>query len=86
MLPVISQHPNMDFGSVLTSLGFKRKSKEELMAPIEYLNEKFREIKVSKNDTSRTTVSWVMGQLHKQALGNMNLGELRKEIEKRIVQ
>jgi len=84
MLPVIYQHPNMDFRSVLTSLGFKRKSKEELIAPIEYLNEKFREIKISKNDTTRTTVSWVMGQLHKQALGNINLGELRKEIEKRI--
>lgn len=84
MLQVMYQHPNMDYNSVLTIINFKRRSKEELMAPIDYLVEKFKEIKISKNDTSRTTVQWVMGQLHKQALGNMNLGNLRKGIEKKI--
>ncbi len=84
MLPVIYQHPNMDFRSVLTSLNFKKRTKEDLLAPIEYLKEKFREIKISKNDSIENTIEWIMGQLHKQALGNIDLSELRREIEERI--
>lgn len=86
MLQVAYQHPNMDFNSVLTIINFKRRSKEELLAPIDYLVEKFKEIKLSKNNTSTATVQWVMGQLQKQAIGNMNLSSLRKSIEKKITQ
>ncbi len=84
MMPIIYEHPQMDFNSVLTSLGFKRKSSEEVMAPIDYLIEKFREIKFSKTDTKRIVGNWIMGQIHRQALGNLDLGLLRKSIEKRI--
>jgi glutamyl-tRNA(Gln) amidotransferase subunit E len=86
MLPIVFQHPNMDFSSVLISLNFRRRSKEELLAPIEYLNEKFREIKISKNDSTNITISWVMGQLHKQALGNIKLADLSKEIDNKLAQ
>jgi glutamyl-tRNA(Gln) amidotransferase subunit E len=86
ILQVVYQHPNMDFNSVLTIINFKRRNKEELMAPIDYLIEKFKDIKVSKNNTDRTTLQWVMGQMHKQALGNINLNALRKAIEKKITQ
>ena len=84
MLPIIYQHPNMDFDSVLTSLSFKRRSKDELLAPVDYLLEKFREIKVSKGDSPEIAVNWVMGQLNRQALGNIDLKELRKSIEKKL--
>jgi len=84
MLPVIYQHPNMDFNSVLTNINFKRRSKEELTAPVDYLIEKFKEIKISKNSTSETTLKWVMGQLHNQALGNINLADLKKGVSKKI--
>jgi len=84
MLPAVYQNPNMDFNSVLTIINFKRRSKEELVAPIDYLIEKFKEIKISKNNTKSITIQWVMGQLHKQALGNINLRELRKSIESKL--
>ncbi len=84
MLPVIFQYPNMDMNSVLTSIGFKRRSKEELTAPIDYLIEKFKEIKTSKLDSKQIIIAWVMGQLHRQAMGNINLKELRKIIEKKL--
>lgn len=84
MLPHIYEYPNMDFDSVLTSIGFKRKTKEELLAPINYLIEKFREIKTSKDDSKDIVVSWVLGQLHKQAIGNVCLKELRNEVESKL--
>lgn len=84
MLPVIYQHPNMDFNSVLTSINFKRRSLDELTAPVDYLIEKFKEIRVSQNGNHEVVVSWVMGQLNRQALGNTDLNELRNRIEERV--
>ncbi|MFP4557558.1 MAG: Glu-tRNA(Gln) amidotransferase subunit GatE [Bacteroidales bacterium] len=84
ILPVVYQHPNMDLNSVLTSIGFKRKTKDELLAPVDYLTEKFKEIKTSGKPTNDVVVNWVMGQLHKQAQGNINLKDLRKEIEHKL--
>jgi len=84
MLPIIYQHPNMDFNSVLTSLNFKRRTKDEMLAPIDYLLEKFNEIKVSKSNSPDIALNWVMGQLNRQALGNVDLKDLKKSIEKKL--
>ena len=84
MLPTIYQHPNMDFNSVLTSLNFKRRTKEEMLAPIDYLLEKFNEIKISKSNSPDIALNWVMGQLNRQALGNVDLKDLKKSIEKKL--
>ncbi|QKG80807.1 Glu-tRNA(Gln) amidotransferase subunit GatE [Tenuifilum thalassicum] len=84
MLPVIYQHPNMDFNSVLTSINFKRRTADELLAPVDYLVEKFKEIKIAKKDRPENVVNWVMGQLHKQALGNIDPAELYSRIKERI--
>lgn len=84
MLPVIYQHPNMDFNSVLTSINFKKRTVEELSAPVDYLIEKFKEIRVTKGNNPDIVVNWVMGQLNRQALGNADLKELRKRIEERV--
>jgi len=80
MLPVIYTHPQMDFDSVLTIIGFKKKSKESLLAPISFLKDKFKE--TGRKQTPKTTNDWVMGQLRKQAVGNMSLKELKKAVEK----
>ncbi len=82
MLPMVYEYPKMDFESILTSIKFKKRSKEELSAPVNYLLEKFREIRISPNE--EVTVHWIMGQLHKQALGNISLSELRELIEERL--
>jgi len=84
MLPVVYQYPNMDFNSVLTSINFKRKTEEELLAPVDYLIEKFKEIRIAKNDKPQNVVNWVMGQLHKQALGNIDPALLHSKIKQRI--
>ena len=78
ILPMIYQHPRMQLTSVLDDIKFKKRTKEELIAPIEFLLEKFKEI--GKNKSKDAKVNWVMGELRKQALGNINLKELRKSV------
>jgi glutamyl-tRNA(Gln) amidotransferase subunit E len=78
MLPVVYENPMMDFESVLTSINFKRKSKDQILAPINFLKEKFKDIGKIHQDGCET--DWVMGQLRKQALGNIDLKELKKEM------
>ena len=81
LLPTVYQHPNLDFESILTGMKFKRKSKEELIAPVNYLMEKFKEIKVGRRSTLQGAAeNWIMGQLQKQALGNISMSELRKNV------
>ncbi|MCF8373332.1 MAG: Glu-tRNA(Gln) amidotransferase subunit GatE [Bacteroidales bacterium] len=79
MLPIVYEYPKLDFNSVLTTLKFKKRKKEELLAPIEFLNEKFKEIKIS--DKEDVGIDWLMGQMQKQAAGNMPMAELRNQIE-----
>jgi glutamyl-tRNA(Gln) amidotransferase subunit E len=78
MLTVLYQYPNMDFDSILTTIGFRRVKEREIMDHIEDLKKKFNEIKVSKTPTAKSL--WIMGQLYPLAVGNMKLKLLRKKI------
>ena len=82
MLKVLFDHPNMEFNSVLTSMNFRKLKKEALLAPVGFLIEKFREIRGS--DDPVKTKRWLMGQLRKQAIGNISLGNFSKLLEKEI--
>jgi glutamyl-tRNA(Gln) amidotransferase subunit E len=82
MLPVIYDHPDMEFGSVLTSIDYKKHSINELLAPVDFLFNKFRQIRYS--DSEKASVDWMMGQLRRQALGNVDLTMLKKQIEEKI--
>jgi glutamyl-tRNA(Gln) amidotransferase subunit E len=79
MLPVVYVHPKMDFESVLTSIGFKRVKQEDILAKAEFLNEKFKQIGRSKDTSIR--YHWIMGELRKIALGNIDLKKLSKEVK-----
>ncbi len=74
MLPVVLQHPNMDFHSVLTTVNFKRLSRDEVLAPLPILREKFRKIATSKDQAAATR--WIAGNLRKLALGNLPMRDL----------
>lgn len=78
MLQEMIEHPKMDFESILTSIKFKKHSKEEIISKVPILYEKFTE---GKDDISKPDLKdWVMGKLRNIALGNVNLTELSKEI------
>jgi glutamyl-tRNA(Gln) amidotransferase subunit E len=68
----------MDFNSLLSLLKYKPRTKEELIAPIGFLKEKYKEI--GKNKDPEHEADWVLGEIRKQALGNIDLTELRNEI------
>ena len=74
MLPVIYEHPKMDFDSVLTSIGFKRVNGGDILSKIPFLMKKFNE--TARSEDSADKLNWVMGELRKTALGNIPLKEL----------
>lgn len=82
MLPIIMEYPNMDMASVLTSLKFRKRSRETLVAPVEFLIEKFKEIRNSGED--KATRDWLMGQIRNQALGNISLAGLSQLVKQKI--
>ena len=82
MLNVLHDHPNMEFNSVLTSLNFRRLKADDLLAPVGFLFEKFREI--SKSGDKVKIHKWLMGQLRKQAIGNISLTEFSRRVMEEI--
>ena len=80
MLPVICQHPNMDFQSVLTTVNFKKLDREEILASLPFLKEKFQKIKTSKDPHAQ--VRWIVGNVRKLALGNMPMREVQEQVER----
>jgi len=79
MLPVLIQHPKMDFESILATIKFKKINKDELLSNIPFMKEKFRQIRIS--DRPDVETNWIMGGLRKMATGNINLSELKSLIE-----
>jgi glutamyl-tRNA(Gln) amidotransferase subunit E len=84
MVPVIYDYPDMEFGSVLSSVGYKKHSMNELLAPIDFLYGKFRQIRITYDE--KAAIDWLMGQMHRPALGNVSLTDLKLEIENIIRQ
>jgi len=78
MLPLVYQYPKMEFESVLTSIGFKVVSKEEIVSKIPFLRKKLAEIRLSKGTTVEH--NWIMGQLRRQAEGNISMLELHEAL------
>lgn len=82
MITVVYEHPMMEFESVLTTLKFKRNSKQEILNKIPFLIEKFNKIRISER--KEDTKDWIMGRLRNAAVGNIALNELAREVEKAI--
>ena len=80
MIPVIFQHPGMDFDSMLITINFVQTPKEEILNKIPHLRKKFKENNTSRNKDAET--HWIMGELRKSALGNISLAELKKSVER----
>ncbi len=82
MMPVLYEHPKMDFDSILTSIGFRRQSRDEITQKIPFLSDKFDDIR--RKDGEARKVNWIMGQLRKQAMGNMTFTDLLKDVREQI--
>lgn len=82
MLPVLYQHPKMDFDSILTTLNFKEVKEDEIYGKIPFLVKKYRQIRTSPDNAAGTR--WIMGNLSKLALGNVCLGELSRKVSEQL--
>jgi glutamyl-tRNA(Gln) amidotransferase subunit E len=82
MIEVLFAHPFMEFTSVLQTVQFVRRSKEEIMALLPALRRKFRDIRISKE--KRAEIDWLMGKLRPFALGNLPLGQLYSAVKEEI--
>lgn len=79
MLFQLYQHPKMDFNSILITLNFKEVPKEEILSKVPFLIRKYKDIRTSHDDSAGHR--WVMGNLHKIAIGNISLSELSKAVK-----
>ncbi len=75
MLPVLYQHPNMNLESVLTTANYRKHTREQILADLPVLKEKYGEIRTSSDPAAETR--WIMGQLRPLAVGNIDLRELK---------
>ena len=82
MLPVVYEHPKMDFQSVLTTINFKKIKAEEIFGEIEFLSNKYDS--EPQNNTKENKINWIMGRLKSMAIGNIDLGELHSEVLKNV--
>lgn len=79
MLPIIFEQPQMEFNSVLTDIRYKTHSKDEIMAPVEFLREKYKEIGRKQNIEAEN--NWIMGELRNRATGNLDFTSLMNELK-----
>jgi len=78
MLPILLEHPKMDFESILLEMNFKRVKSQDIVDKLPVLIEKFN--KDSADPDAENKVNWVMGQIRKLAIGNMSLTKLSEQI------
>lgn len=78
MLPIVYQQPQMDFESILEEVKYKKHDKTEILAPIDFLREKYKEI--GRKQDLESENNWIMGELRQRAIGNMSFAELKKEL------
>lgn len=79
ILPLLIDHPRIDFESALTLLKFKKLSKSDIVGKIPFLADKF--VPNPKKTEPCHRRNWMMGQLRKIATGNMSLSDLAKHLD-----
>lgn len=79
MLPIVYQHPQMDFESVLSELHFKKISKEAIISNIPMFVNKFSQI--GRTQCPDAKANWIMGELNSMALGNISMEELKNIVK-----
>lgn len=82
MLPIIYEYPDMEFESVLTTLKYRKLNLDELLVPVDFLYEKYKEN--CRSGDKEDILHWMMGQVQRQAIGNIPLAELYTNMSHRL--
>lgn len=78
IIPVLYEHPQMDFDSILLSINFKKVDPNEIIALVPFLKEKFKNVRRKKEKEAEA--KWIMGELRAKAVGNISLKDLAGKI------
>ncbi|MBN1948116.1 MAG: Glu-tRNA(Gln) amidotransferase subunit GatE [Candidatus Cloacimonetes bacterium] len=84
LLPILYEHPQLDFDSLLHLAGFKKTTMEKLLGEVPGLAAIFRNIKRSRNPLAAER--WIMGNLRAVARGNVDFNLLQQEVRKILSQ
>jgi glutamyl-tRNA(Gln) amidotransferase subunit E len=84
MLKVLYSNPNMEFASILSLIGFKQVERYEIFDQVPTLRLIFSKFKLKPSTRPTAEADWIMGRLHKPALGNVQLKEVRTGVEAAI--
>ncbi len=79
MLPVLLEHPRMEFDSILLEIKFKKINPKDILDNLSFVKNKF-ELKKGK-DLKKAFVNWVMGEVRYSAMGNIALRKVYSKIE-----
>ena len=82
MLSIIVEHPKIDYQSVLNLLNWKQEKAEDLFSKIPYFTESI--LKNCQMKCHSQAISWVMGKLRNQALGNVNMELIQSKIKELV--
>ncbi len=74
MLPVLLEHPRMEFDSILSEIKFKRIRPKDIFDNLAFVKKKFK-LKKGK-DKEKAYINWVMGEIRHTAIGNVPLKQL----------
>jgi len=84
MLKVLYEQPNMQFSSVLAVIGYKETPPAQILEQVPLLKAMWPRAKTRGLKRSDAIQHWMMGRLHKMALGNIPLSELRLAVQKEL--
>ncbi|MCF7913058.1 MAG: Glu-tRNA(Gln) amidotransferase subunit GatE [Candidatus Cloacimonetes bacterium] len=84
MLSIIIEHPKIDYQSVLNLLNWKQEKAEDLFRKIPYFTESV--LKNCQMKCDHKAISWVMGKLRNQALGNVKMELVQAKIKELVEQ
>jgi hypothetical protein len=84
MLPISYQNPKMEFNSILIQLHYEKADRERILSLAPSLNQMFADICRTKREEAN--IEWIMGNLRKLALGNIDFAELREAVKDTIAE
>ncbi len=82
ILPLLFESSEMDMNTALNNIGYVKTNKENILADIPALNDRFNKINTSKDPKAK--FRWIMKELRIKALGNIPLKELAKVVTKEV--
>lgn len=82
ILPLLFESSEMDMNTALNNIGYVKTNKENILADIPALNDRFNKINTSKDPKAK--FRWIMKELRIKALGNIPLKELAEVVTKEV--